>query len=345
MPVINWTPSDEGGAGAGDGGSGSGDAASGNPGGGSGDGGEGGAGSGGGASGKGGASGAGGDGGAGDGSPWYDSRQWSDPALKDFAIKNGYHKGTADEALEKALKGEMSAASRLGKDPNMIAELPGPDGSAADFLKANASALGVPDSVDDYKLSLPDDLPKDMPIDQPMMDSFAKMAHEAGLPPEIAQMSVSFYAQHMTDWMNEQTGKIENAEKALEAQLKEKWGGNWEANRDQGARAFQALAAQMDLDAEAAANIATKLNEGMGDVHLVQFTHALAGLISEDTLINVPGGGVPSGDLAHAQQRKAQIMGPDGEMAQARGNQAKIKSLQNELAAANRVIVGHRGQK
>ena len=177
VPVINWATNDGAGNGAsgsgstGDGGSGSGGGTGGDAGGGAGDGGTGSGGDGGAGAGNGGGSGASGNGGAGDGKPWYDTRDWSDPALKDFAVKAGYHIGTADEALEKALKGEMNATAKLGKNPASLAELPGEDGKVSDFLKANAAALGVPDNIDNYELTLPDDLPEGMPIDQALMQA------------------------------------------------------------------------------------------------------------------------------------------------------------------------------
>ena len=99
----------------------------------------------------------------------------------------------------------------------------------------------------------------------------------------------------------------------------------------------------MGRDADATRNIAMKLNEGMGDVHLVMFTNGLAQYVSEDTLAAPRGGGAPAGDLARAQQRKAAIMGRDGEMLKANrsGNQAKVKELQAELAGHNAVIERH----
>ncbi|MDW3181770.1 hypothetical protein [Roseobacter sp.] len=343
IPVINWAPNDVAGSGTGDGGSGSGGGTGGDAGGGAGDGGAGGAGDGGAGTGTGGGAGTGGDGGAGDGKPWYDSREWSDPALKDFAVKAGYHNGTADEALEKALKGEMHAAAKLGKDPTKLAELPGDNATVSDFFKNNAAAFGVPDSLDKYELTLPENLPDGVPIDQDMMDAFRKNAFESNLPPEIAQGTVNFYAQHFSDWLGKKQAEVHKAEKKLEGALKEKLGGNWEQKRDEGVRAFQVMAAQMGLDADATRNIAMKLNEGMGDVHLVQFTIGLADYISEDTLAAPRGNGAPAGDLARAQQRKAAIMGRDGEMLQAQrsGNQAKIAELQKELAGHNAVIGRH----
>ncbi|MEO0385895.1 MAG: hypothetical protein AAF234_20365 [Pseudomonadota bacterium] len=276
---------------------------------------------------------------AGSDKPWYDTREWSDPTLKEFAVKNGYHSGTADEALEKALKGEMTAAAKLGKDPKSLVELPGEDGSIMDFFKDNGAKMGVPDSIEKYELSLPSDLPEGLPIDQALLDGFTKASFEAGLPPAVAQASVDFYAAHVTNWMSEQQGKVAESEKALETALKSKWGGNWEENRDLGVRAFQTLAAKIGLDADATKNVASKLNEGMGDVHLVQFTHGLAEIIGEDSLAKPRNSDAPAANVATATQRKAQIMAKgDGDMAKARGNPARIKELQKELEGLNRII-------
>lgn len=257
-------------------------------------------------------------------------------------IKSGYHGGTADEALEKAIKGEMTATAKLGKDPGSLVELPGPDGNALDFLKANGAALGVPDSIDSYELKLPDNLPEGLPIDQLMLDGFTKAVFEAGIPPAVAQQSVDFYAQHVTGWMAEQQGKVAQADQALETALKERWGGNWEERRENAVRGFQALAAQIGLDPDAAQNTASKMNEAMGDAHLLQFMDAVAGLMGEDKLASPKGAGAPSSDLASAQQRKAQIMTRGtGDMAKAQGNPARIKELQGELQGLNKTILAH----
>ena len=232
----------------------------------------------------------------------------------------------------------MTAAAKLGRDPNTMAQLPGEGTTTLDFLKANGKALGVPDSVDDYKLTVNIELPDGLPIDEDMLTGFQKASFEAGIPPEVAQVGLDFYAQHISTWFTEQRSTVMQSEENLTGKLKQKFGGNWEQERDKGARAFQVIAADMGLDAAATKNIATKLNDGMGDVHLVMFTNHLAGLLSEDQLVS-PSGGAPRADLATAQQRKAQIMERGtGEMAKARGNAAKQKQLQAELKGLNEII-------
>ncbi len=292
--------------------------------------------------GAGGAPGAGGADSGSDDTPWYDKRDWSDPSLKEHVVKSGYHSGTAEEALEKALKGEMTATAKLGKDPKSLVELPGEGKTALDFLKANGAQLGVPETIEKYELALPADLPEGLPVNENMMADFTKAAFEAGIPPAVAQFSVDAYAQHVTGWFSEMQGTMAANEQKLETAMKEKWGGNWEETRDRGVRAFQTIAAQKGWDADATKNIASKLNEGMGDVHLMMMMDAMAELMSEDTLTPPPGGGAPASDLAAAQQRKTKIMAKgDGDMAKAKGNPARISQLQNELKGLNRIIEQH----
>lgn len=279
-----------------------------------------------------------------DARPWYEQRQWSDPTLSQHLIKSGYHAGTAEEALEKALKGELSAVSRLGKAPGSLLDAPKEGQSATDWLKANAKTFGVPETLDKYDLKVPENLPKGMPIDDAFLTDYRKFAHEAGFPPALAQANVDAYAK----FMGEKFGKIEadmaNAETKLSTDLQSAWGQNYKTNQELATRAFQTLAAEMKLEPEQAKLMATKLNEGLGDATLVKFFHTIATKMGEDGLAIPRGGNAPAMQLADAQQAKERIMAPhSGDMAQAvkAGNSARIKQLQEELKGYNTIIAQH----
>lgn len=357
-PLARIFRQGEGGSGAGGAGGGAGATGAG-AGGGAGTGGTGAGAGAAGAQGAGGA--AGGDGGAGNGSndggagagngggdqakPWYETRQWSDPTLRDHLVKSGYHSGTEADALERALRGDLSATAKLGKPAGSLIDAPKADQPISDWLKANGKAFALPDSIEKYELKLPENLPQGTPIDEALLTDFKAFAFEAGMPPALAQATTDAYAKVIAARVTADAAKAAQAEAALDTALKADWGVNFEANQQKAKLAFQALAAEMKLTPDQTMLMAAKLNKDLGDATLMKFFHHLAGKMGEDTLAIPRGGNAPALQLADAQQRKAQIMAQHtGDMAQARkaGNQARINQLQEELMGLN-VIIGQHG--
>jgi hypothetical protein len=307
-----------------------------------------------GAAGAGAAGGAAGDsGGTGDGGaaaggqqkPWYDARQWSDPTLRDHLVKSGYHNGTADEALERALRGDLSATAKLGKPPGSLIDAPAADQPITDWLKANGKAFALPDSVEKYELKVPENLPEGTPIDDALMAEYKAFAFESGMPPALAQANVDAYARMTGAKITAMAAAAATAEANMDKELKASWGVNFEANQQKAMLAFQALAAEMKLTPEVSQLLAVKLNKDTGDATLMKFFHHIAGKMGEDTLAIPRGGNAPALQLADAQQRKAEIMAQHtGDMAQANkaGNQARVKQLQDELKGLN-IIIGQHG--
>ncbi|WP_226779012.1 hypothetical protein [Oceaniglobus trochenteri] len=276
-----------------------------------------------------------------DDAPWYDKREWSDPALKQHMVKAGYHKGTVEEALERALKGEVSATKRLGRDPSSLIDAPGEGQDVAEWLKANGSRLGVPEKPEGYDIKLPDDLPEGMPIDDALLGRFKEQAHAMGLPPAVVQANVEFYAKQMAEDFASSASKAAEAEAKMDAGLKEAWGADWKNNQQLAIRGFQALAAELKMEPAAAKLVAQKMEADMGDVALLKFFHGLASKLGDDTLAVPKGGDAPALQLADAQQRKEQIMAKHtGDLAKARstGDRARHDALQKELKGLNRII-------
>ncbi|GAB1361820.1 hypothetical protein MASR1M32_10560 [Rhodobacter sp.] len=286
-----------------------------------------------------------GDGGAGN-KPWYEARGWSDPALQQHLIKSGYHNGTAEEALEKALKGEIHAAARLGRNPATLLDAPAEGQSFTDWMKANGKTFGAPDDPAKYEVKLPDGLPQGMPIDDALLSDFKAHAHASGMPPALVQANVDFWAKAMGGRFTSIAAESAKAEAALNTTLQGEWGGNWKQNQQDAVRTFQALAASMKLDPAATNLVAQKMNEGMGDATLLKFFHGLHGKLGEDTLAIPRGGNAPALQLAEAQQRKEVIMARHtGEMSVAvkAGDQRRITALQKELEGLNLIIGQHGG--
>ena len=280
-------------------------------------------------------------GGAADQKPWYDQREWSDPALKSHLVAAGYGTGTPEEALEKALRSDVSAQSKLGKPPSQLLEVPTADKPLTDWLKANAKAFGTPDSAEKYDIKLPDNLPEGMPVNADMLDRYKARAAEKGIPQALVQDAVDFFAADVGAEFTKIAAKAALAEQALTTTLQAEWGANYPANQQLAARAFQAITAQMKLAPEQVQLIGAKLNEGLGDSSMVKFFHHLASKIGEDTLAIPRGADSAMISLTTAQARKEAIMtAHTGDMAVAvrSGNQGRITALQDELKGLNAVI-------
>jgi hypothetical protein len=278
---------------------------------------------------------------------WYDERQWSDPVLRDHLVKSGYHNGTPEEALERALRGDANATAKLGKPAGSLIDAPAADQKITDWFKANGKTFALPDSVDKYDLKVPEGLPEGTPIDDALMAEYKAFAFQSGLPPALAQANIDAYGKMVGAKVTAMAAEAATAEANLDKDLKASWGVNWEANQQKAMLAFQALSAEMKLSPEASQLMAAKLNKDMGDATLLKFFHHIAGKMGEDTLAIPRGGNAPALQLADAQQRKAQIMtAHTGDMAQASraGNAQKVKALQAEMQGLNLIIAQHNGQ-
>ena len=275
--------------------------------------------------------------------PWYDTVEWTDPALKESMIKSGYHKGSVEEALQKALQGEQTAAKKLGRDPAALMDAPAKDQDISEWFKENGKSLGVPADPDGYDVKLPDDLPEGVPIDDKLLAAAKTAAHEVGMPPAMLQAMVNLHASNMTEAFTGLATKVTNAEAALDAELKEQWGGQYEDNTQMAARGFQALAASAGLEPAAAKNAAAQIEKQVGGAAMIKLFHHFAMQSGDDTLVTPKGGNAPALALADAEQRKQQIMAAHtGDMAKAAGNQSRINELKAELSALNKVITTHK---
>jgi hypothetical protein len=300
-----------------------------------------------------------GDGKAGEGAganekPWYENRAWSDPALREQLIKSGYHKGTADEALERALKGEAAASKKLGKSPESLLDAPAEGQAFTDWLKANGKTFKAPESADGYKIELPE-MPKGMEIDQDMLKGYRDFALEKGLPPELVQANATFFAEFQAAAFTKLAGKAVEADTAVTTALKEEWGANWKQNEQLAVRTFQALAAKSGMKPESAQLVAQVMNktlaeaegEVLGGTSLLKFMHSLSSLVGEDVIVPPGGANRPALALADAQQRKLKIMERHtGDLAQAESanDRNRVKALKEELQTLNKVIVSHGGE-
>lgn len=278
--------------------------------------------------------------------PWYDKREWKDPALKGHFLKSGYNSADEADVLEVVLKGEAAAVAKLGKPPGALLDAPAQGQKPSDWFKANAKAFGVPEDAAKYDLALPKDMPEGVPIDEALLADAKAFGHASGLPPEVMQGMVEFYGKTIGARISKMATDAANADTAVRETLQRDWGQNYAQNMDMAKRAFQTLAAEMKLDPSAAQLTAGMLEKGLGSATLTKFMHHIAGKMGEDTLAMPKGGNSALMHMGQAQSRKAQIMAPmTGDMAMAAraGNQARVNELQKELQGLNTIMAQNGG--
>ncbi len=98
------------------------------------------------------------------------------------------------KSVPELAKGYMEARTKIGKDPNSLAEIPN-DTSSDEVRAAWGKANGVPESVDGYEYNYSDDFATKLgPLDDTKMTAIKEFAHkELGLSPAKFQKLMDFY--------------------------------------------------------------------------------------------------------------------------------------------------------
>ncbi len=138
----------------------------------------------------------GGDGGGGGGDAGFVG---SDGTFNDGWTGREEFKANADtlgrfKNVNELANGYMAARTKIGKDPNSLAEIP--NDTSSDEVRATwAKANGVPDSVDGYEYNYSDDFATKLgPLDDTKMAAIREFSHkELGLSPAKFQKLMDFY--------------------------------------------------------------------------------------------------------------------------------------------------------
>lgn len=110
-------------------------------------------------------------------------------------------------------KGLIDTKSKLGKDPDLLVEIP-TDTSSDEVKVAWRKARGVPDSVDGYEYALSDEMAvKIGPLDDKKMVAFRDFAHKQDWSPAQFRDALDFYHTNIS-------GDIDLGQVAFEEQKK-----------------------------------------------------------------------------------------------------------------------------
>lgn len=122
--------------------------------------------------------------------------------------------------LEEALRAGADAQNRLNATKSLVR----PDDKATpEEVKAYREANGVPETVDGYKVELPEGTVLG-DEDQPAVDAFLKVAHENHIPPKVANAIIAQQLQLQQEAYEAQAQADETARIEGGQALKEAWG-------------------------------------------------------------------------------------------------------------------------
>ncbi len=151
--------------------------------------------------------------------------------------------------------------------------LPGADEDPAAW--SGWAALGVPDDPQAYELVRPT-LPDGLPYDEALEGTFREAAARLKLTPWQAQGLLETFSGYQAEAFTTHAHAAQDGGAALEADLRQDWGGAYDANLDLARRAAHAFSDD--------GTTMEALTRAMGDAQVVRFFHRLGGMMAEDSL-------------------------------------------------------------
>ena len=143
-----------------------------------------------------------------------------------------------------------------------------------------AKRLGMPDSVDGYKLPTDLDIPKDLPLDEALVTDFKKVAHESRLLPAQVNALYKWFIETQATAFNKFGEDKLAAGKAAETELRKETGAAYNQTID---------LAQKVISTYGDDNVKSLLEEGAGNnLPLIKMFASIGKILSEDQLVGKP---------------------------------------------------------
>jgi len=182
------------------------------------------------------------------------------------------------KASVKNMKGVPDLVKALGNANHLIGKKLGvpTDKSSPEEVAAFRTALGVPESVEEYKFA-PSAMPEGMTWSDEMSKPFAAIAHKHGIPPGAMTALADQFAQYESAKLGVMQEGFDAQRKSAIATLQQEWGAKFDTNI---ATAKQA-AKLAGVDSN---------SSGFSDPEVVRGFVRLAAMMSEDKIGRVSGG-------------------------------------------------------
>lgn len=273
--------------------------------------------------------------------PWFQSERLPEDT-RTWLDKKGMTKLSSDDALLVAIKGHQNAEKLLGKGVDAIMDRPAKDQPYADWARANAAMLGLPDKAEGYTAPPPEFWPKDAKWDAELEGRARDVAFAQGVSPAAHRAYVDLFAQKMKDMGDEADTDLNTAKAQMMADLEKDYGAQTDARITLAKQAAQAVAEKAGLDSETINRIGTTLSKETGDAGVIRFLAAIGDMMGEDSGVAIGKGGSLTMTPADARAELARFQSADGEYgkAHAAGDAAKLRELTPKRAQLAKLAAG-----
>lgn len=255
-------------------------------------------------------------GGAAPAKPWHESDRFNDDERRWLTAK-GLAIEDPVEAAVKLLKGHRSAEQRIGRGLDAIMDRPAKDQKYSEWAKANATALGLPENIDGYKVERPVDWPKDLPWNDELDSKAQALAFENGVPPDVHKAYIGMVADYMKGTAADLDRQLEVARTEMMTELQRDWGKQTDAKLTQAKQAMSHFAGEAGLPPEAVDSLMTTLKEKVGDAAAMKLFAAIGASMGEDRISGLGGASQLSMTPAEATAAMSALSRPGGELFEA----------------------------
>lgn len=248
--------------------------------------------------------------------PWHKSADYT-PDEQQWLAAKGLAVDDSKDILAKLVRGHRSAEQRIGKGLDNILDKPAKGQPHAEWARANAAALGLPDKEDGYAVEPPDFWPKDAPWDSELEGKARKLAFDMGVSPETHKAYVGLFAEKMKALDEGSALELEGAKGKMMADLQKDFGAQTDAKITQARQAAQMVAEKAGIDADGIERIGKLLAKDTGDAQVIRFMAAIGEMAGEDSMVQPHGGGSLTMTPVDARAAYEKFIGPEGDYGKA----------------------------
>lgn len=271
---------------------------------------------------------------------WWEDAKFNDH--RDLLVSKGLTLDDKDEVIARLAKGEKAAQMKLGKPADQLLTKPGKDESVADWLKANGSTFGIPESADKYDVQRPESWPKDAPWNDALESKVREIAFASGMGNDAVNKMVGLYAENIMALDKQAADDFQKGSAEMMTALEKDWGEQTQAKLTLASQAASVVAEKAGLDATAMENLAAALKPKIGDAGTMRVFAAIGEMMGDDQMVMGDGGVNLNTTPAEARAKLSQLQGTGGEYYQAtqKRDREAIKRLQPEIDRLTKIAAG-----
>jgi hypothetical protein len=271
---------------------------------------------------------------------WWEDAKFNDH--RDLLVSKGLTLDDKDEVIARLAKGEKAAQMKLGKPADQLLTKPGKDENVADWLKANGSTFGIPESPDKYDVQRPDSWPKDAPWNEALEGKVREIGLANGMSNSAVNAMVGLYAENIMALDQQAAADFEKGKGEMMSALEKDWGDQTQAKLTLASQAASVIAEKAGLDATAMENLAASLQPKIGDAGTMRVFAAIGEMMGDDQMVMGDGGVSLNTNPAEARAKLSQLQGKGGEFYEAtqKRDREAIQRLKPEIDRLTKIAAG-----